>query len=277
MYAKLWLVFMLATLLAAPALAGAARSSGGPASWTDGQQDKPKRKKRAKKSRTRKKKRDKSKPKKAAGKSPAEPEKAPEWTPEDTVFGPFLWVARQLPDFHDFPKGVEEISLSAVARQGKSMIFVEGCNAALEKKRWVVSACRVVEIREKSFLTKLVEGGADISAAPDSAKRLRDTFKKLRKARTPEKLEPFVLPSSLSNRKGHTSVDDIRMDRDKCGRKAHERAIRSLPLPRFIGTDVLVFDLSYTTGSSSKGHKVRLNAAKTKDGWKLGGLRVHCH
>jgi hypothetical protein len=285
MRATTWLLAVVMVLFLLPSPGLYACPGGTPPAPEAAQPDKPVKKKKKstrKKSGSDKKKKKKKKKKKNRKKKPekkkAEKKKeAPVWTPADTVFGSFLWMARQMPDFQDFPKGTEEVSLSVVAKKGKGLVFVEGCTATMEKKRWVVSGCRVVHIRQKGFLTKLVETGADTSSSPESASQLRDSFKKIKKSPGPDKLKSFILPSTLSNRKGHTALDDITMDRKACGKKAHKRAIRNLPLPRYIGPDVLVFDLTYTAGTSSRAHKVRLNGAKTRKGWKLGSLRVHCH
>lgn len=279
-----WLLAVVMVLFLFPAPGLYAGPGGTPPSPEAAQPDKPakKKKKKKKKSTRKKSEKDKKRKKKNRKKKPekkgAEKKKeAPKWTPADTVFGSFLWMARQMPDFQDFPKGTEEVSLSVVAKKGKGLVFVEGCTATLEKKRWVVSGCRTVQIRQKGFLTKLIESGADTSSSPESANQLRDSFKKIKRSAVPKKLKSFILPSTLSNRKGHTALDDITMDQKACGKKAHKRAIQKLPIPRYVGPDVLVFDLTYTAGTSSKAHKIRLNGAKTRDGWKLGSLRVHCH
>jgi len=223
-----------------------------------------------KKKRKKKKKKSKSKSKKSKRK-----EAAPEWKYRDTPFGDFIWLARQLPDFTDFGRHTKEITLSIVAPKKGAMLFMDSCRA-VKKKGWRISDCKVVRMAGKKMLGRLVKAGTDTSASPDSLARLKDLLRLVRRSNSVKSLKPGLMESSVANRQGYQLLDDVEGDIKECGKKRYFRALGSLPTPKHIGPEVVVVDLGYVVERESRSFKVKASLAKTKNGWRVGGLRVKC-
>ena len=223
------------------------------------------------------KKKDKKRKKKRKKKKKKEPEKAPEWAFSSTPMGHYLWLVRQLPDFSDFPRKTEKITLSVVAKRKKDLMFLESCQAKRTKHGWQVSGCKGVKVGDDSFLSRLVSRGADTSASPDSAAGLADVSRKVAKAKKPADLHPLMLKTGLKNPKGYKSTDDLDEDLKSCGSSRYRKALKGFPRARYVGPNVVVIDLEYVVEKGGKSFRVKAALAKTKDGWRLGGFRVHCY
>ena len=235
--------------------------------WSTEECGDPKKKDRKKDKKKRKKKKKKKK----------EPQKAPEWAFSSTPMGHYLWLVRQLPDFSDFPRKTEKITLSAVAKRKRDLMFLESCLARRTKHGWQVSGCKGVKVGDDSFLSRLVSRGADTSASPGSAAGLADVSKKVARAKKPADLHPLMLKTGLKNPKGYKSTDDLDEDLKSCGSSRYRKALKGFPEARYVGPNVVVIDLEYVVEKGGKSYRVKATLAKTKDGWKLGGFRVHCY
>ena len=237
--------------------------------WADADQGDPK-----KKDKKKKKKKKRKKKKKAEKKKPA---KAPEWTFSDSPMGHYLWLVRQLPDFSEFPRATEKITLSAVAKRKKDLMFLESCEAKKTKHGWKVSGCKAIKVDDDSFLSRLVSRGADTSASAESSAGLTKLSKQVSKAKKVKDLHPLMLKTGLKNPKGYKSTDDLDEDLKSCGSSRYRKALRSYPRARYVGPNVVVIDLEYVVEKGGKSYRVKSTMAKTKDGWKLGGFRVKCY
>jgi len=236
-------------------------------SWAAAEDGDPKKKDKKKKRKKKRKKKDKKK----------EPAKAPEWTFSRTPMGHYFWLVRQLPDFSDFPKATEKITLSVVAKRKKDLMFLESCESNKTKHGWKVSGCKAVKVDDDSFLSRLVSRGADTSASPQSSAGLTELCKKVRKAKKVSDLPPLMLKTGLKNPKGYKTTDDLDEDVKSCGSSKYRKALRSFPKARYVGPNVVVIDLEYVVEKGGKSFRVKSALAKTKDGWKLGSFRVQCY
>jgi len=220
------------------------------------------------------------KKKKKSGKKKAEKEKAPafpEWKHTGAPFSDFIWMAGQLPDFDRFPKYTEKITLSIVAVRKKALVFLDSCSAQKKKFGWRVTDCTALNLKEKDFLARLVRGGTDTTVSADSLKRLKELAKKIRKSRKLKRLEANFTEASMANKQGYRLVDDVKGDLETCGNKRYFDALATMPSPSFVGSHVVVIDLAYLVERKSKSFKVNASLVKTREGWRVGGLRVHCY
>jgi hypothetical protein len=228
---------------------------------------------------SRDKKKDRKKDRKKGKKADKKPEKkkeAPEWRWSDGPFTHFIWLARQLPDFPDFPKATREIRVSIVAHREKSLLFLDSCLAKQKKVGWQVSKCNAVTLGDQQFLSRLIKAGTDTTAAPESLEGLQAFVKAVRKTDRKEELLPLLLESTVENQEGYRLLDDIDADLKECGRRSYFKALGTLPIPSYVGTNVVVIDLSYTVERGKSSFKLKASLAKTGKGWRVGGLQVKC-
>lgn len=201
---------------------------------------------------------------------------APEWTYGDGPFSHFLWLARQFPDFERFRASADGITVSIVAHRKKALLFLDSCTAAKKKTGWQISKCNAVKLKDKDFLGKLVKAGTDTRADPDSLGKLRKFMKDIRKTAKVKDLEPLLMEAGVANRQGYRLLDDVEADEKACGTRSYYRALGTVPIPTYIGANVVVVDLSYKVEKKGS-YKVHASLAKTDKGWRIGGLRVHCY
>jgi hypothetical protein len=201
---------------------------------------------------------------------------APEWSWSKGPFTHFAWLARQLPDFARFPSSTREIRLSIVAHREKSLLFLDSCLAKEKAGKWQVSKCNAVALDEKQLLSRLVRAGTDTSASPTSLDELQTFLASVRKTARKEDLLPLLLKASVENKDAYRLLDDIDADLKECGTKRFFKALGSLPKATYIGPNVVVIDLSYTVEKGSSSFKLKTSLAKTKAGWRVGGLQLKC-
>jgi hypothetical protein len=201
---------------------------------------------------------------------------APEWSYGDGPFSHFLWLARQFPDFDGFRASSDEITVSIVAHRKKALLFLDSCTATKKKSGWQISKCNAVKLTDKDLLGRLVKAGTDTGAAPDSLAGLKKFTREIRKTAKAKDLEPLLMEASVANRQGYRLLDDVAADEKACGTRSYYRALGTIPSPTYVGTSVVVIDLSYKVEKKGS-YKVHASFAKTDQGWRIGGLRVHCY
>jgi len=228
-------------------------------------------------------------PKKAAGKDAkkekgkgkdvekAQKPSAPEWKRSDTPYGNFLAAARQMPDFTHFPAATDSIGVTVAAGAGKGLVFLDSVQARKTRSGFKVTGGNAVPVGDKDLVSKLVMGGADTTPDPESARHLNETLTVLRKAKKVEALSPAFLEAASVNKKAYRINDDVAADVKACGDKRYFAALSTLPEAAFIGPDAVVVELEYTVQDSARSFKVRVSAARLKEGWRVGGLRVTCY
>lgn len=205
------------------------------------------------------------------------PEPEPEWKPAKTPFVDFFKLVREMPDFGNFPSGTDGIELSMVVHDKSGLIFLDSCKAIPTKQGWQVEGCRAVRLKQGEFLARLVAAGTDTSARPGSLKSLVKILKKARKARKLEQLVETFLEAARENPKAYSIMDDVKGDIAQCGSKRYFSFLSTLPEPRYVGASTVVIDLSYTGKKKGRPYKVKASLAKTKQGWRIGALRVYCY
>ena len=201
---------------------------------------------------------------------------APEWSWTGGPFTQFSWLARQMPDFARFPSRVREIHLSIVAHRKKSLLFLDSCMAKEKRGQWQVSKCNAVALDDKQFLARLVKAGTDTTSSNSSLTDLQAFLKKIRKSAKLEHLLPLLLEASVENKEAYRLLDDIEADIKACGSKRYFKVLGGLPKAKYLGTSVVVVDLSYTVEKGKSSYKIKLSLAKTKVGWRIGGLQIKC-
>ena len=219
----------------------------------------------------------KKKKKKKKGKKETVAPALPEWKHTDAPFSDFIWMARQLPDFEGFPSRTEKITLSIVAPRKKTLLFLDSCKAERRKKGWRVQNCNALRIRDKDFLARLVRGGTDTKMDPNSLKKLKQLTRSIRKSGKLKKLEQSFTEASKANKEGYRLADDVEGDIKSCGAKRYFKALATMPSPTFVGSNVVVIDVSYVIGHKANPFKVDAALVRTDGGWRVGGLRVHCY
>jgi len=200
-----------------------------------------------------------------------------EWKHAGSPVSDFLFLAREMPDFSRLPADADKITVSTVALRDGGLLFLEGCTADKKKHGWTVTGGKSVRIEEGTFLAKLVAGGTETSPEPDSGAKLDELMSKVRKTRKAEELAELFMPSVLSSRKGLKADDDLLLDRKACGESRYLAAVSSLPSFSYAGAHVVVLDFSYVVDKAGASYKVQTSLARTKDGWRLGSLRVRCY
>ncbi len=203
-------------------------------------------------------------------------EQAPEWSWTGGPYTHFAWLVRQMPDFAKFPRNVSEIRLSIVAHREKSLLFLDSCLAKEKRGQWQVSKCNAVALDDKQFLARLVKAGTDTTSSPGSLAELQAFLKKVRKAAKKEELLPLLLEASVENKEAYRLLDDIEADAKECGNRRYFKALGGVPLPEYLGTNVVVVDLGYTVERGKSSHKLKVSLAKTGKGWRIGGLQLKC-
>jgi len=200
----------------------------------------------------------------------------PPWKPGATPFVGFLRLAREMPDFGSFASGTDEIELSVVVHDGTGLSFLDECKAKAAKTGWQVEGCRAVRLKSGGFLSRLVAAGTDTSGAPGSLSGLKSLLDVLRKARKAEDIEKGYLEAARENPKAYSITHDVEADIKQCGAKRYFASLATVPVPQYVGPSAVVIDLGY--GAQAKGRQFRLKAsmARTREGWRLGGLRVWC-
>ena len=206
------------------------------------------------------------------------PEAPPTWSwSRKAPYTHFLWLARQFPDFTGFPKATREISLSIVAHRNKALLFLDSCLAKPKKDSWQITRCNAVSLDDKGLLSRLVKGGTDTSESARSLADLKQFIADVKKVGKKDKLVPHLMEASVENKEGYRLMDDIAGDLKECGSSHYFKALGSLPSVAFIGTNVVVVDLQYTVERGKKSYKLKVSLAKTKKGWRIGGLQIHCY
>jgi hypothetical protein len=241
-------------------------------------QGKPKknRKKDRKKS-SRKKDRKKSSRKKTRPEQKSKPScKARNITISPGPAGPLLQAVGYLPSPHRFPKGTDQVVLSALVQLGrKTAVLFDPIELRKKGKGWILDRIQAEDQRGAARIKQLHRVGVRPHPCPDSPdKFLSGIHRQIRKGTW----EKVLLHSTWRwNPGAHSLVDDIAADMKLCGKKRYMRNLKKLPRFGEIKPETWFVLLKYQITGDSHGTQVELGLVPVDGSWRIAHLRMICN
>ena len=190
-------------------------------------------------------------------------------------FADFFQAAAQGPRFSGFPADTTKVELSYSLVKKPNVLFMDNCIAEPYSTSWKVQKCKYVTLTQKDMVAKIILLMSDLEPSKKNAESLNKLITKIHKAQKLEDLTPLFAQRMMKRPEGKRISDIAAQDAKECGKKTYMKALSGIPEVTHLGDSVVLVDLTIQVGEES-GHKLVVTLSRTKQGWRIGKLRMQC-